>query len=184
MTTASAISVPYVSVEEYLHSTYEPDMDYVDGVLEDRNVGEIGHSLVQQVLLFALVQFEEEANILAIQETRTQTQATRFRVPDLCILSLHQSQEQIIRKPALVCIEVLSPDDRLPRVRTKCQDYLRMGVPVVWIFDPQREVAYEMTQSDFREVYDGMLRLENSPVQVDVQAIFASAKKREARLRG
>lgn len=59
-----------------------------------------------------------------------------------------------------------------------------MGVPVVWIFDPQREVAYEMTQSDFRKVYGGILRLENSPVQVDVQAISASAKKREARLRG
>lgn len=27
MTTASAISVPYISVEEYLHSTYESDME-------------------------------------------------------------------------------------------------------------------------------------------------------------
>jgi len=40
MAAASAVPVPYVSVEEYLHTVYEPDMDYVDGVLEDRNVGE------------------------------------------------------------------------------------------------------------------------------------------------
>ena len=33
-----------VSIEEYLASSYEPDMDFVDGVLEDRNVGEEPHS--------------------------------------------------------------------------------------------------------------------------------------------
>jgi len=28
-----------VSLEEYLHTSYEPDMEYVDGVLVGRNVG-------------------------------------------------------------------------------------------------------------------------------------------------
>ena len=28
-----------ISVEEYLASTYEPDCDYVDGRIEERNVG-------------------------------------------------------------------------------------------------------------------------------------------------
>jgi hypothetical protein len=28
-----------VSLEEYLSTDYEPDCDYVDGVLEERNVG-------------------------------------------------------------------------------------------------------------------------------------------------
>ena len=28
-----------VSVEEYLRTAYRPDCDYVDGIVEDRNVG-------------------------------------------------------------------------------------------------------------------------------------------------
>jgi hypothetical protein len=33
-----------ISVEEYLKSSYERDVEYVDGQLEERNVGEIPHS--------------------------------------------------------------------------------------------------------------------------------------------
>ena len=35
----AAAVVPFLSVEQYLHTVYEPDMDYVDGELEDRNAG-------------------------------------------------------------------------------------------------------------------------------------------------
>lgn len=30
-----------ISIEEYLASDYEPDVDFVDGALEDRNAGEL-----------------------------------------------------------------------------------------------------------------------------------------------
>ena len=36
-----------ISVEEYLNTSYDPDVEYVDGVLEERNVGDWLHSLVQ-----------------------------------------------------------------------------------------------------------------------------------------
>ena len=36
-----------ISVEEYLATSYEPDMEYVDGVLEERNAGDWLHSAVQ-----------------------------------------------------------------------------------------------------------------------------------------
>ena len=35
---------PLVSLYEYLHSNYQRDMDYVDGVLEERNLGENTHA--------------------------------------------------------------------------------------------------------------------------------------------
>ena len=174
---SAAVSVPFVSIEEYLHTVYEPDVDYVDGVLEDRNVGEFDHSMVQRAILIALIAFEDEASAIAIQETRTQTQATRFRVPDICMVRTEDA-EQIFRRPPLLCVEVLSPEDRLPRMRTKCQDYLNMGVPAVWIFDPQNELAYEMKNDFWREVREGVLRLSTSPVQLDIQKIFAEAKRR------
>ena len=36
-----------ISVEEYLHTAYRPDCDYVDGVVEERNLGERDHSWIQ-----------------------------------------------------------------------------------------------------------------------------------------
>ena len=39
--------VPFVSVEEYRRSHYEPDVDYVDGVLEERNTCLLDHSEIQ-----------------------------------------------------------------------------------------------------------------------------------------
>ena len=36
-----------ISVEEYLATSYRPDCDYVDGRIEERNLGELDHSSLQ-----------------------------------------------------------------------------------------------------------------------------------------
>ena len=43
-----------ISVEEYLNTSYDPDVEFVDGVLVERNVGDEDHSNVQSNILFAL----------------------------------------------------------------------------------------------------------------------------------
>ena len=35
-----------VSVEEYLSTVYEHDCEYVDGVIEERDLGEFEHSFI------------------------------------------------------------------------------------------------------------------------------------------
>ncbi len=42
----------------------------------------------------------------------------------------------LLTPPALV-VEVLSPDDRASDVQVKVQEYLRAGVRIVWVVDPQ-----------------------------------------------
>jgi hypothetical protein len=39
------------TLEEYLHTSYHPDMEYVDGVLVRRNVGTYLHSLLQTLVV-------------------------------------------------------------------------------------------------------------------------------------
>ena len=39
-----------ISVEEYLYTAYEPDAEYVDGVIEERPMGDDGHGVRQVVL--------------------------------------------------------------------------------------------------------------------------------------
>ena len=40
-----------ISVEEYLSTVFEHDCEYVDGVIEERDLGEFEHSYVQVVLV-------------------------------------------------------------------------------------------------------------------------------------
>ena len=39
-----------ISVREYRHTSYSPDCDYVDGRIEERNLGEYDHALLQTLL--------------------------------------------------------------------------------------------------------------------------------------
>jgi len=60
--------------------------------------------------------------------------------------------------PQFLCIEVLSPEDRLSRMQEKIDDYLRFGVRYVWLIDPYQRRAWIYTQDQIREVRDGLLR--------------------------
>ena len=74
-----------VSVDEYLHTDYEPDCDYVDGELIERNVGEKKHGKTQKKLLIDFEQRSDELGIFVLQEQRVQISERRYRVPDLLI---------------------------------------------------------------------------------------------------
>ena len=45
----------HVSLEEYMNTSYEPDCDYVDGILEDRNAGQNRHGRTQGLLTIGWV---------------------------------------------------------------------------------------------------------------------------------
>ena len=52
-----------ISSSEYLHRSYSPDRDYVDGHVEERNVGEHDHAAVQAALILWFGQHRDEWNI-------------------------------------------------------------------------------------------------------------------------
>jgi Uma2 family endonuclease len=168
----SALAIAPVSVEEYLHSVYEPDMDFVDGELEGRNVGELIHWRIQRLLLDMLRLGEASGGYFVVQETRLQVSPTRFRVPDTCIIPTDQLSEQILSRPPLLCIEVLSPEDRFSRTEIKCQDYLRMGVPEVWIVDPQTRTVYVMHGEITTKHREGIVRLGGTTAEIAVSELF------------
>ena len=70
-----------------------------------------------------LVTFEAALNLEILLEVRVQVAKTRFRVPDICVVDARGAVEQIIRTPPLLCVEVVSPEDRLPRLLKRAQDF-------------------------------------------------------------
>jgi Uma2 family endonuclease len=168
--TANAI----VTVEEYLHSVYEPDMDYVDGRLEDRNVGEYDHSSLQMALARYFSERRFDWNLRIVQEQRMQITPTRYRVPDTVLFSRDQEPEQIFKRAPLVCIEVLSPKDRLSRLQARVQDYFAMGVLAVWILDPRKKIGLNCPtgeQASWHEETD--FSVEGTAIQMNLPAVFA-----------
>lgn len=73
-----------ISLAQYLSSTYEPDCDYVDGELEERNVGERSHARLQARIAAFLLARYEALGIEVFTEIRIRVSATRFRIPDVC----------------------------------------------------------------------------------------------------
>jgi Uma2 family endonuclease len=162
-----------IPVEEYLATVYRPDCDYVDGVVEERNLGELDHGWLQMRLAAYFYVRREQWGISVIPELRVQVKPTRFRVPDICVVLGGKPSEQMLTKPPFLCIELLSPEDRMSRVEQRIDDYLAMGVPYVWVLDPATRRAYEATAAEgLREVKGGVLRTGNPALDVPLAEIF------------
>ncbi len=123
-----------ISVEEYLNTPYDPDVEYVDGVLVERNVGDWLHSLVQSNLIFALRR--KYPHVYAVPELRSQTRATRYRLPDVCVL-LAAPKTKYLLDAAFLAVEILSEDDSMSKMMEKLEEYDRKGVPNIWLIDPR-----------------------------------------------
>jgi Uma2 family endonuclease len=158
-----------VSLEEYLSTSYDPDCDYVDGELEDRNVGKKSHAKAQGNLHLALrIRYP---SLFVVVEQRIRVSATRYRIPDVCAM-LAEPDEEVFTQPPLLCIEVLSPDDRADRIERKIADYLKFSVRYIWVIDPRTREAFIHTATGMHAVEDGILRTSDPDITVPLAEIL------------
>ncbi len=160
-----------VPVEEYLANDYSPDVDYVDGEIVERNVGEKDHSRLQTLVILYLGSREAEYRIRVFTEQRIQISPRRFRVPDICV-TLGEPEEQIFTTPPFLCIEILSPEDRMSQVQEKIDDFLSFGVRYVWLINPESRRAWVYTRNGITEVTDGVLRTEEPGIAVPMGEVM------------
>ena len=120
--------MPTVPVEEYLHTLYRPDCDYVEGELVDRNVGLLTHQMAIREVLFYFYERRSLWDIFVILSLRVRISPSRYRVPDVLVVLGPEPNEQILTKPPFLCLEVLSPEDRVGEMQERIDDYLRWGV--------------------------------------------------------
>ena len=161
-----------ISTSEYLRTSYRPDCDYVDGVVEERNLGELDHSALQEALLECFRSHRQEWGIRAYPELRIQASATRFRVADICVLSTSAPREQVIQTPPVAIIEILSPEDRVSRYLTRLEDYRRMGVRNVWVIDPGDRKGFDFSSGSWIETTS--FADPNTGIRLDLDAVFKS----------
>jgi Uma2 family endonuclease len=144
-------TAPLVSVEEYLHTTYRPDCDYIDGVVVERNLGQFDHATLQGLVLFTLTLRAKEWGVLVPPELRLKIRERKYRIPDVMVLSAGVKHPPVIEQAPLLCIEIVSTDDRLKDLTERAQDYITLGVPETWIFDPETRKPYVYNAAGLHE---------------------------------
>ena len=168
------IDETFVSVREYLRTSYSPDCEYVDGRIVERNVGEKEHSLLQKyfTLLFG---FNEAAwGVVVYPELRTQVARAKFRIPDVLVVRAGVEFEHVLDQPPLIAIEILSPRDTLSGLQEKIDEYLEFEIEHIWIFDPIRRLAWTADRSGLHLVNEDVLAVPGTLIRVVVGEVFAT----------
>jgi Uma2 family endonuclease len=172
---AATQTVPaLLSLEEYLHTAYHPDCDFVDGVLEERHMGEYEHNNLQAALTSWFFVRGPEWNVRVLPEQRTRVGESRVRVPDICIVPRDGAIERVRVTPPLLCIEISSPEDRTSRTVKVLDDYLAMGVRHLWLFDPVDRVAMTYSKTGLKLVEGTRMTIPGTPIYLDLTEIFAA----------
>ncbi|HTX77388.1 MAG TPA: Uma2 family endonuclease [Terracidiphilus sp.] len=162
-----------VTIEEYRSTVFEHDCEYVDGVIEERDLGEFEHAFVQGILTTLFNNHRADWGVYALPEQRVQTQKSHFRVPDIAILREGSRREGILTHPPLLVIEVQSPDIPLRKTELKSLEYLQFGIENVWVIDPYARVAYRGTEAGLELVRSGELTIPGTPIRVVPEELFA-----------
>ncbi len=135
-----------LSVEEYLHTSF-PDLDkeYRDGQLVERTLPDYLHGRTQLLLGAFFLAAAKSLSLFPTSETRMKLRTGFYLIPDIAVF--HPKKPGLVPDiPPLVAIEVLSPDDRMPAVEEKLQEYRNWGIKHVWLVDPHSKRMYTCDQ--------------------------------------
>ena len=157
-----------MTVDEYLHTSFEHDAEYVDGRVVYRPDPIMPHSRMQGYLGYALYEVARARGykVWLEQLVRTQRDPPRFRVPDVC-LTLGKPDEEIFTTPPFLCAEILSPEDKAVALRAKVDEYLRFGVRYVWVIDPESLAGEVYMSEGIVRVDEGVFRADQ--IEVDIR---------------
>ncbi len=73
--------------------------------------------------------------------------------------------------------EILSPDDTMAFVFKKCRQYVRIGIPQIFVFDPETRDAWEWSRKpDNLERITGLLL--GNGASLDINEIWAELDQR------
>lgn len=165
-----------VSLEQYLNTSYEPDMEYIDGELKpkerEQSMVQWTHSNLQYQIGLWFGQHRKEWKLTCGVETRIKIPSSKIRLPDVVVDFIGRRPE-VLTDPPLITIEILSPSDTFSETLEKIEDYLALGVQNVWIIDPVQRTGYVCT-STAPPRHVTRFDVADSPIHLDLPQLFAS----------
>jgi len=165
-----------VSLDEYLNTSYEPDMEFVDGVLVERNVGTPRHGRLQIIVGAYFEKYRNSHGIQAFGDTRLRVAVGRHRLPDVLVLEPPFQEGNEITDVPVITIEIKSPSDSFDDIVDKCFEYEALGVRNILVMDPDKRRAWLFEQGNLRHLTGNSVQLNLSQTTLDFHfaEIFAN----------
>jgi Uma2 family endonuclease len=167
----SARNPGLISEQEYLGTAYQPDCEFEDGVLIERNVGTEKHSWLQDALAAYIFRRRKAWDVNVYTEQRTRLRPGKYKLPDLCVVQGPRPSTPIFDEPPLLAIEILSPEDRPLRVDQTIAEWLEFGVPFVWVIDPETLESILHSQNGREPVEGATLRIAGTAIEIPLQQL-------------
>ncbi len=130
-----------IPIEQYLRTVYEPDAEFVEGKIVERNLWEYPHSAAQVRLIELFTPLSRDHDLHLRTALRMRLSPTRIRIPDFAVFQ-DKPAELVPSTPPLVIVEIVSREDRHTEIIQKFEEYRAWGVPRIWLADPwQRQLS-------------------------------------------
>src|SRR5215471_17366357 len=126
-----------ISVDDYLARTEKPNAEYDNGILFPKPMPSFAHSDLEYVATSLL----RKQGALAFPELTFRVSPAKFLVPDVAVV--RRVEGDYLTEAPTLCIEILSPEQRLGEMLAKCEQYQAWGVPYCWVIDPDKRTAWE-----------------------------------------
>lgn len=157
-----------ISVDEYLRTSYEPACEYVDGELRPKAMGTKKHGKLQGKLFMLL----EQRGLEVAVELTCKLSLTRYLIPD--VGAAKKIADPYPSEPLLLCVEILSPDDRFSATLAKCEMYHEWGVPYCWILNPETRVGWEYHKSGELERRTANETMHAGEIEIPMSEVLAN----------
>lgn len=152
----------------------EPAAEFVDGEVVERMAPNWYHAVVATRLLAALSEQlagSGEGQVMTELRFRARDEGRAY-IPDVAVIAkgaAPRDRESRLRgpdTPPAMAIEILSPGESATYVLEKVEFYLRIGVRLVWLIDPELE-----TLTAYRA--DGSWAVHHADATVDASPVLA-----------
>jgi Uma2 family endonuclease len=168
------MSTTAISLDEYLNTTYEPDRDFVDGVVLERHLGTQRHSILQALLTIFFGHFRKSHGLVVMPEARLVVDAAtgRHRIPDVMVVELPYTKGRVVVDLPAIVVEIKSPDDTFDDIIDRCFDYQTLGVPNIIVMDPDNYRAWRFYRGGLQILSNEPIRLGGFRKEVDIEFPF------------
>jgi len=175
MATIAAPSTPTMTIEQYLNGPIpNPDVEFIDGVVREKSIVMSIHGRLQSIICAWFERHAEDWAVLAAVEVRTRVTSNQVFLPDVVVAAAGPWPETLVDPPMIV-IEILSSSDSFTELLEKLRGYDGMGIPNIWVIDPQTRRAWVSAGAALTETQRFLVA--DTPIYLDMSETYARYDK-------
>ncbi len=163
-----------VTLEDYFRLNIKPECEYIHGQLTQKPTGTRDHMLIELRLVDLLRRFSHLGEV--IHELSIRFADRIVLIPDVVMTWPNQAYEEhgILAGPPRLCIEILSPSQRIRELFDKCREFHHRGVAMCWVIDPVQRRAWECSTGECEQEIPTNGSLHAGEIEVNLSELFES----------